>query len=159
MTVNLGQSEAHLSGRVVTRVAIRARQVDFRRWMPEMGRVFDKAFAFRGKGTPVDRARPWMPTAIAIAAACDGRRGYLISRGDLAEFLAAHEQQTLIVHDAAGELDALDVAVPGLDIYRRSTPTASRTSRSSIDCWPWRPRATPIRSRIARDSRPSSGAA
>ncbi len=118
MTVNLGQSEAHLSGRVVTRVAIRARQVDFRRWMPEMGRVFDKAFAFRGKGTPVDRARPWMPTAIAIAAACDGRRGYLISRGDLAEFLAAHEQQTLIVHDAAGELDALDVAVPGLDIYR-----------------------------------------
>src|SRR3954452_24689656 len=64
------------------------------------------------------RPRPWLAPPLVAAAACDGRRGVLVARGDLGALFAAHEGVRFVVDDVAAQLEAVAVAAPKLDIYR-----------------------------------------
>ena len=101
------------------KISIGGHAVAFLEWSPGAGKAFDSAFSISGKGAPADPARPWLPATFSLVAASDGRRGYFVTRDHLGPFLNAHEGVPMILHDAAAGLEALALAAPGTDLYRR----------------------------------------
>ncbi len=100
-------------------VDILGSEIPFLPWRPVDGKVFEGRFGFDCETTLIDEARPWLIPAFVLGAACDGRRGCFITRGNVAPFFAAHEGVPVAMHNAPFDLAVIHLVAPGLDIYRK----------------------------------------
>src|SRR4051812_993334 len=87
-------------------------ETDFRPWMPRMGLVFHKAFAFDCETTLIDGERPWLTPAYVLGAACDREQGFFLTRELVAAFFLAHEGIPVAMHNAPFDLDVIHVLTP-----------------------------------------------
>ena len=94
------------------------REFGFQRWKPSYGTVFQRPYAFDTETTLIDDARSWLPPAYVLGAACDGTKGYFIERRNLRQFLDHHKGIAMVMHNAAFDLDVINLVVPELDIYQ-----------------------------------------
>jgi hypothetical protein len=101
------------------RIEFGADRVEFRPWRVREGRVFDGLFAMDTETTAIDEERPWLTPAYVIGAAFDGRFGVFVPRDRVGEFLTAHDGIPVAMHNAAFDLDVLEVAAPSAGIYDR----------------------------------------
>ncbi|MEO7130060.1 MAG: DNA polymerase [Dermatophilaceae bacterium] len=81
------------------------------KWTPALGRVFDGLFAYDTETTRIDDDRPYLTPHLVLAAACDGRRGVLVSRAQVPAFFAAHAGQGFVAHNAAFDLKVTQAAL------------------------------------------------
>jgi hypothetical protein len=89
----------------------------FAPWRPVDGRVFD-SFALDTETTDIDDERPYLSPAYVLGAACDGQRGFFISRDNVLPFFEAHKEAEVIMHNAPFDLKVLDMPLkPAIDIY------------------------------------------
>jgi len=87
-------------------------------WKPESKRVFNSAFAFEIKTTPVDPERAWETPDYIFGVAFDGTKGYFVTREHVACFLAVHQDLMVVIHGAPVALAVLDkIARDELDVY------------------------------------------
>jgi hypothetical protein len=94
------------------------RQISFRPWRPQDGRVFQRRFALDTETTRIDEQRPWLTPAYVLGAACDGQWGVFVHRRHVREFLRQHEGTEVVFHNAPFDLAVLHLLVPELDLYR-----------------------------------------
>ena len=92
--------------------------VPFTFWTPAHGAVFNTIFSLDTETTLIDDNHPWITPAYVLGAACDGTTGYFITRQHIAAFLKAHQGLPMALHNAAFDLDVLQLVVgKQLDIY------------------------------------------
>lgn len=91
----------------------------FRPWLPRLGPVFRRAFAFDCETTPIDPVRPWLTPAYVVGAAFDGRAGVFVPRKHLAAFWDAHRRPKAVFHNAPFDLDVIQTAAPRAALYDR----------------------------------------
>jgi hypothetical protein len=89
----------------------------FTPWNESLGQVFETAYALDTETTLIDKERPWVTPPYVLGAVFDGERGYFLQRRDVQAFLAAHEDVSMVCHNAAFDLAVLGLAASGFDIY------------------------------------------
>ena len=90
---------------------------DFQPWAPELGQVFQRAYAFDSETTLIDEQRDWIPPAFVLGAAYDGQRGFFITREHLAAFFRLHSDVQVAMHNAPFDLAVIHTVDRTLDIY------------------------------------------
>src|SRR5438067_1325235 len=90
----------------------------FQCWTPAHGRVFETLFAYDTETTALDDERPYLTPALVLATACDGQRGFFLTRETVGPFFAAHRGSSLICHNAAFDLKVTQPLLgTDLDLY------------------------------------------
>ena len=74
-------------------------------------------FSFDCETTLIDEAHPWITPAYVLGAAFDGSRGVFVTREHLAQFLNTHRQLRIVFHNAAFDLEVLNLAAPEAKVY------------------------------------------
>ncbi len=101
------------------KVSSEDREYDFVPWLPAMGRVFQRPFAFDCETTLIDDERPGLTPAYVLGAAFDGKRGVFVPRTLVSEFFMAHPDSTVVFHNAAFDLDVINTVAPATNLYER----------------------------------------
>lgn len=92
--------------------------IPFTFWTPAHGTVFNTIFGLDTETTMIDDDHKWLTPAYVLGAACDGTTGYFITREHIAAFLKAHQGLPMAFHNAAFDLDVLQLVVgKKLDLY------------------------------------------
>lgn len=95
-----------------------SREVAFRPWRRDDGKVFETPFAFDIETTLIVG---YAPPEYILGAATDGNRGYFITPTEVQDFLSAHWGQRVIFHNCAFDLAVLDALLKAqgssMDIY------------------------------------------
>ncbi len=90
----------------------------FKPWKPADGRVMTRTFAFDTETTLIEDARPWVTPAYVLGAAFDGKQGVFVPRDHVGEFFAAHDDLSVVAHNAPFDLKVIQQVAPKFDIYK-----------------------------------------
>src|SRR5262249_28006894 len=75
-------------------------------------------FSFHTRTTGPRADHPGLPPAYVLGAACDGQRGVFLTRDTVKPFFAAHQQASVILHNAAFDLKVTAPLLrPEIDLY------------------------------------------
>lgn len=98
-------------------IDLNGKLIPFSIWRSSGGTVFTKSFSFDSETTLIDKERPWLTPAYVVGAACDGTKGYFISREHLLAFIDAHHRLPWVMHNAPFDLKVIHLGAPSRDIY------------------------------------------
>ena len=87
-------------------------------WRPKQGSVSSSLIVLHAALTGRSTTSPWLPRGAYDLLADDGESWWYIDVGYLPQFLEAHADCDLVLHDSPHQLDGLAAASPGFDIYQ-----------------------------------------
>lgn len=101
------------------KIELGGRTYPFRPWTPDLGQVFKRTFSFDCETTRIDEERHWITPAYVLGAAFDGKEGYFVPREHATAFWEAHEGVGVAFHNAAFDLDVLQLLASKSDVYAK----------------------------------------
>jgi DNA polymerase I-like protein with 3'-5' exonuclease and polymerase domains len=89
----------------------------FAPWKPSQDQVFTSAYALDTETTLIDKERNWRTPAYVLGAVFDGEAGYFLQRKDVEAFLIAHDNVSMVCHNAAFDLAVVQLVTRKVDVY------------------------------------------